>query len=109
MKRTTYRTLVEALKKLEAAGYTASFKFTDGKLQCLDPQKTYKHDELQITEIHRFEGESDPADMSVLFALLCSDGVKGTVVSSYGAVADVKLLEFMDKVRIMDRTVVAGK
>lgn len=108
MKLTTYRTLVEALKKLEAAGFTEIFKFTHGKLMCLNTHNTYRHDELQIVEIHRFEGASNPSDMSVVFALQCSDGQKGTVISSYGAVADVKLLEFMDKVKILDRTAVAG-
>lgn len=108
MKSTTYRTLVEALTELRSKGFIEDFKFTGGKLECLRTHKAYGYNELTISEIHRFEGDSNPSDMSVVFALKGSDGLKGTVVSSYGAVADIELLEFMDKVKILDRTSVSG-
>jgi hypothetical protein len=36
----------------------------------------------------RFEGESDPADMSVVFALTRSDDRKGTYTSAFGTAMD---------------------
>lgn len=103
-----YRTLVEAMNKLREQGYTESFKLESGKLTCLGNGRSFGQDDLKIIEIHRFEGASDPADMSVLFAVECCDGTKGTVVSSYGANADHALLNFMKNVKIEDRTEVAG-
>ena len=106
---TPYRTLVEALAELRKKGYTGEFKLVNGKLKCLDSEQYFSADDLEIIEIHRFEGATNPSDMSVAFAVQCSDGTRGTVVSSYGATADHDLLKFMDSVHILDRTDVAGQ
>jgi hypothetical protein len=52
-----------------------------------------------IVEYFRFEGESNPSDMSILFSVECDDGNRGTIVSSYGIYADTNLEEFMSKVK----------
>ena len=59
-------------------------------------------DEMTIVEYHRFEGESNPSDMSIVFAIESNDGRRGTLTSSYGAYADHKMLNFISKVRIKE-------
>jgi hypothetical protein len=109
MNFTKYRTLVEALDQLSRKGFTHSFKLIEGKLANLETGKSYRPEDLRIVEYHRFEGDSNPADMSVVFAVKCCDGRKGTIVSSYGTYADMPLITFLDKVKILDRTEVSGK
>ena len=105
---TPYRTLVETSNQLRKQGFTEDFKLTAGRLEALGTGKAYGQQELKVIEAHRFEGASNPADLSVLFAVECSDGARGQVISSYGANADHALLDFMEKVPIDDRTELAG-
>ncbi|NNE54896.1 MAG: phosphoribosylpyrophosphate synthetase [Flavobacteriales bacterium] len=83
-----YDTLSEAIDALHANGFTAQFQAESEGVRCLDTDKLYLPDLLKITEIHRFEGETDPADSSELLVIECHDGVKGTLTMSYGAKND---------------------
>jgi len=68
----------------------------------LETGGVYSPSEMTIVEYHRFEGMSNPSDMSIVFAVESEDGRKGTIVSTYGAYANMKLVEFMDKVKIKE-------
>lgn len=77
--------VTEAIKKLEAKGYTHNlilaydhFKTEDGKI------KLYPKD-IFFDEVMRFENTSDPDDQSILYAISSlTDDVKGIYVESYG-------------------------
>ena len=57
----------------------------DGGLRCPACGGWHPAGEVGIDEIVRFEGDSDPADEAVLFALDCGHcEAKGTYVSGYG-------------------------
>ncbi|MCB9315022.1 MAG: phosphoribosylpyrophosphate synthetase [Lewinellaceae bacterium] len=101
-------TLVDVLEQLKKKGFTRSFKLENKALLCLETGKSYASDALRIVEYHRFEGDSNPADMSVVFAVECTDGEKGAIISSYGTYADMPLITFMDRVKILDRSGVSG-
>ncbi|GJM32230.1 MAG: hypothetical protein DHS20C18_12310 [Saprospiraceae bacterium] len=73
-----------------------------GQMKSIETDKTYQAEEMRIVEYHRFEGNSNPSDLSVIYAIYCKDGNKGTIVSTYGPYADMKLSVFMDKVKIID-------
>ncbi len=75
-------TLAEAMNVLKEKGYTEDFKFADNRL--IAGNKKYKAENLKIAEVYRFEGESDPSDMSVLFAIETDDGKKGLIAEAYG-------------------------
>lgn len=100
--------MIDVLDQLTQKGFTRSFKLKNKVLQCLESGKSYEPDALRIVEYHRFEGKSNPSDMSVVFAIQCGDGEKGTIISSYGTYADMPLITFMDRVKILDRTEVSG-
>ena len=93
-------TLVEILQKLRKQGYTCDFLINSGKIHCKDTKEIFKADELVIDKVYRFEGESNPDDMSVLYAITSSDGTKGIIVDAYGTYEDEDLGEFMKKVRM---------
>lgn len=109
MKLNKYTTVVHAIEALKKRGYRDEFKFSNGILKNLNNGKTYTPEELSIVEYHRYEGISNPSDMSIVFAVEGNDGCKGTVVSSYGMYADMTLVEFMDKVKIKSRAKDSGQ
>lgn len=97
-------TLTDVLEDLRVRKQDHEFKmeekgFTPGN------NKYYEPDDLTITKTYRFEGESDPADSSILYLLEASDGMVGYSLDTYGAYSshDDRYYEFMDKVRKNDQ------
>lgn len=79
-------TLSEAIQRLREKGYDADFAATEeGRLHCPACGSTHAPGDLTIDEELRFEGESDPADMSLLVALTCACGAKGLYSTQFGA------------------------
>ena len=91
--------LTEKLEELEQQGYHADFKLQDGKMKVVDADQSFSADELTIEEDFRFEGESNPDDLSILYAIKAQDGTKGTIVHAYGPDADDTVSEFMKEVK----------
>lgn len=82
-------TLDAAIERLERAGYSDALRATaDGFLEA-QTGRIHPPETLIVDEIVRFEGDSDPADEAVLFALRSRDqSVRATVVATYGPSAD---------------------
>ncbi|MFT5765874.1 MAG: hypothetical protein ACI8VT_001159 [Saprospiraceae bacterium] len=93
-------TAVETINALNNQGYSHSFSIENGEMRCLENGKTYNSDEIKIDEQFRFEGMSNPADSSILFAVSCEDSVKGVVISAYGLYANIDLLKFMGSLKM---------
>ncbi len=96
-----YANLVEATNDLPKRGYSSTFRCEDGKMVCIQTENKYASKDMKIEELHRFEGYSNPADNSIIYAVACNDGEKGIIVSSYGADADSGLGEFMKTVDVV--------
>jgi hypothetical protein len=96
------RTLIAMEERLRKEGFIADFRVADGRLTTiLRPngyQKSWASHEVQIVDFYRFEGESDPGDMAILYAIECTDGSKGTISNSYGPMADTDVDAFMGEV-----------
>ena len=105
------RTLVSVEKDLSKQGYTQDFTVIDGRLHTLSTAsgKTYAPDEITITDFYRFEGESNPDDTAILYALEASDGVKGTISSAYGVYADTDIDDFLKNVEDLGKNLVKDK
>lgn len=82
-------TLSQAVDRLEAQGYAQAFRALPHGMLAPDGGEPVAPESLVVDEVVRFEGESDPEDQAVLFALRSSDGaVQGTFVASYGVQSD---------------------
>jgi hypothetical protein len=81
-------TLREAIARLERVGYRAIFRARHGGFVDLTSGRLHAPESLTVDEIVRFEGESDPGDEAVLFALRARDGSRGTFVATFGPYAD---------------------
>ncbi|HVA98504.1 MAG TPA: phosphoribosylpyrophosphate synthetase [Bacteroidia bacterium] len=66
-----YETASEAINDLAKRGYTTDFSILT-ETACLVCNKTATQlspDEFEIDETHRFEGNSDPGDEMIVFAI----------------------------------------
>ncbi|HYH14855.1 MAG TPA: hypothetical protein VD794_06540 [Flavisolibacter sp.] len=89
------------VNKLEAEGFTDQFRVENKKLKSLtDPKKSYKAKEIKAVNFYRYEGITDPDDMSIIYAIETSDGRKGTLIDAYGRYADEETGAFMQDVEI---------
>jgi hypothetical protein len=98
-------TLHSAVERLERAGYSDALRArADGFLavrtgQILPPET------LIVDEIVRFEGESDPADEAVVYALRSQDdSVRATFVATFGPSADPISGPLIRRLDIAERT-----
>jgi len=92
--------MVEAIEELKKRGFTANFEFLDQTFRDVDSGRTFKADELTIVEHYRFEGASDPDDMSVVYAIESDDGLKGVIADAFGLYANPDLGGFLEQVKI---------
>ncbi|MCC6953172.1 MAG: hypothetical protein IT290_03550 [Deltaproteobacteria bacterium] len=92
----------EACESLRSHGFTESFVFDPPALRCCETGELFQASQIEITGIFRFEGESNPSDMSVIYAL---EGTtfsgklrRGILVDAYGAYATPRLGDFLESV-----------
>jgi hypothetical protein len=80
-------TVTDAVADLQADGYVTDFSVAEGgTLRCGQCGNLHDPAHAQVTRIVRFEGDTDPGDEAIVFALTCSDcGMRGTLVTAYGA------------------------
>lgn len=97
-----YTNMVEALEDLKKRGFTANFEFLDQMFRDVNSGRTFKADELTIVEHYRFEGASDPDDMSVVYAIKSHDGITGIIADAFGVYANPDLGRFLEKVKIQE-------
>ena len=94
-----YDTMTEALAALEKKGYTCNFNLLSDGLEHKTEEEVIKLSpgEFDITEVHRFEGMTNPSDNSILYAIESEGGLKGTLVNAYGTYADALSSEMIKK------------
>jgi hypothetical protein len=96
-----YPTLAAAVEDLTQRGYTEHFEVAgDHRLRGADSDQNFPTDELTIREIYRFEGVSDPDDMSIVYAIEGRDGTRGTLVDAFGVYADPAVGEVIERIPI---------
>jgi hypothetical protein len=93
----TSETLSGQIDILRARGYTEDFNLKEESLECSNGDYKLMHDEFSVDEVFRFEGDSDPADEAILYAI-SSDRypLKGILVNGYGIYSD-KVTDLMVK------------
>lgn len=89
MQNNQYETLSEAVNALTQAGFTAQFSLDGHKVYTPDHKNHYAAKEMKLHCFHRFEGQTNPADMSIVYALEAPDGSKGTLVGAFGVDGDL--------------------
>lgn len=94
-----YESLSQSMNALRAEGYTEEFSF--GKNKIIDRRTGLQiaPGDLIIDHVCRFEGNTDPADEAVLYAISSpKHGVKGLLVNGYGISSDGALSELLERI-----------
>lgn len=92
--------LVEILHQLRERSYTCDFELTAAGLYCKKCNEVFKSDDLIIERVYRFEGDSNPDDMAVLYGVKAGNGMKGVIIDAYGTYDNNELGEFLRKVKV---------
>ena len=96
----TYDTVSEAVNELKKRGYMVDFNVEQDCITCHVSHITLKPAEFEITEVYRFEGNSDPGDEAVVYAIESKHGDKGILVNGYGISAEPLSHEMVKKLNL---------
>jgi len=77
-------TLTSCTNHLTQEGFIENFKAKKNGIEAPSTGKIYIPSEVKIVSFYRFEGESDPADNSILYAIEANDNTKGLLIDAYG-------------------------
>lgn len=97
--------LADCTNTLLADGFSTQFRAIEDGLRSLTTEKIFQPNEVKIINFYRFEGESDPADNSILYAIETTDGEKGTLTDSYGPNSDTNVTKFIQQVEEIHKIV----
>lgn len=92
-----YDTVTEAINGLKERGFTLDFNLQVNSLQCFNPDINLAPEEFEIKEIYRFEGDTNPDDEAIIYAIESRDGYKGVFINGYGPSADAIGADMMKK------------
>lgn len=81
-----YATVSEALEKLRKQGYITDFNLQENCIVC--QQGKFEPQDFEIVDVYRYEGDTDPADEATVYAIESRTGLKGVLVTGYGASVD---------------------
>lgn len=96
-----YDTVTAALTDLDSRGFNLDFNLTADALECKEINLLLMPEEFEIEEIYRFEGMTDPADSSVVYAIASNVGnLRGVLVDGYGVYAENVSPELLNKLKI---------
>lgn len=99
MDKVNMDSLVTVLAKVEKLGFHSQFEVNGKNMVSLKTAEHFLYNEVKIVHFYRFEGESNPDDNSILYAIESNNGEKGTLVDGYGPAADTDTGNFMINVK----------
>lgn len=89
-------TVVDAVRMLKDEGYAVEFQLVDGSLVCDADDRACPATDVEVEQLYRFEGPSDPGDEMVVFGLRDpASGRRGVLASAFGPAADPELLDHL--------------
>lgn len=83
------KTLSQKIEEMRKLGFTTNFTVKDDTVINLDEDVYVNVQELDVKHIFRFEGMTNPSDLSILYAVETKDGKKGTLVDGYGVSSSI--------------------
>jgi hypothetical protein len=85
----TYSNLVEATNDLMKRGYTENLSLEGDTIDDKQKGVHMTADDIEIDEFYRFEGASNPDDMSIIYAVTSKKyNLKGVLINAFGTYAN---------------------
>jgi hypothetical protein len=98
--KVSYGTLAETVNGLKNDGYTMDLNLQEECLVCHQNNKSLSADDFDIDAVYRFEGQSNPDDEAVVYAISSPKyGIRGVLVNGYGIYADDFSSALVEKLR----------
>jgi hypothetical protein len=98
MSKNNLKTMSEVMNDLEKKGFTHNFRIVGNRMISNETKNAFSPEDVYLIHQYRFEGESNPGDSSILYALSTANGEKGMVINSYGVDADLNTSDFLDRI-----------
>ncbi len=96
----TYGTLSQTINELKKEGYYFDFNLQEECLVCHQKNIVLSPEDFEIDAVYRFEGDSNPDDQSILYAISSEKyNVKGMVVNAYGVYSDEISAALVEKLK----------
>ncbi|MBW0162619.1 MAG: phosphoribosylpyrophosphate synthetase [Sediminibacterium sp. Gen4] len=100
----SYDNLVDALADLKQQGYTTDFNLAFDQIKCSSTGICLLPSQFTIVAHHRFEGDTDPSNSSILYVIESLDhSMKGTLINAYGVYSDALSDEMIRKLSISQK------
>ena len=97
----TYVTLSETMNDLRKEGYVEDFNLQQNCLECRNGKFKVFADEFKVDKYYRFEGDSNPSDSAILYAISSDNHqLKGILVNAYGIYSEPVTDELLQKLEI---------
>lgn len=94
-------TLSQTMNDLRKEGYTEDFNLQQNCLECRNGEFKVFADDFKVDKFYRFEGESNPSDSSILYAISSDKhGIKGVLVNAYGIYSEPVTDQLMEKLEV---------
>ena len=88
----------ELIDKYQKKGFNGNYRVENMKLIDLKTKIEYSPENVTILKEYRFEGMSNPSDMSILYIVETNDGSKGTVLANYSPSSNIETAEFFKEI-----------
>jgi hypothetical protein len=89
------------MNDLRKEGYTEDFNLQQNCLECRNGEFKVFADDFKVDKFYRFEGESNPSDSSILYAISSDKhGIKGVLVNAYGIYSEPVTDQLMEKLEV---------
>ena len=89
------KTLSACTKMLEDEGFNTQFLALSEGIKSLASDRVYTPGQVKVLSFYRFEGNSDPEDNAILYALDTVSGERGLLIDAYGAEGDINITKFI--------------
>lgn len=99
------KTISEILETLKEDHYIHDLEFKSGVITSQSTGEEFNPDDLIIECSYRYEGDSDPSDSAVVYAITAKSGTKGVLVDSYGTYADPELARIIADIPLREEHV----
>lgn len=99
--KTHYETVSKAIEELRKQGFTTDFNLEENAIVCNVGK--FGANEFDVVDVYRYEGDSDPGDEAAVYAIKSSNGLKGILVTGYGASSENTSSEMLRKLTKANR------
>lgn len=97
-------TVTEIIQRLRDRHYIHDFEVSQGRVVSKETNEDFHPQDLLIERVYRFEGDSNPDDMSVIYGVTAPSGTMGIIMDAYGTYADPAISKVIKQIPVKEIT-----